>query len=179
MITWRTYYTLENRKRNRAQISAGISEEERVRLGSVNAEQGMTDRSEYCIILVTWLYWANQHSLLANPHFRYELWTICTYIVVWPWLHARASIRPIYFMYWLHYISDGSLHILYTYFQSFDSCGDRKLEFILTNLWGIPALRHSLVPAAYPEARITLPCHSTSYNLLSGLLYFKYLPSLQ
>jgi ACS family allantoate permease-like MFS transporter len=46
MAVWRTYYTLENRKRNKAQAEAGISEEERVRLGAINAELGMTDRSK-------------------------------------------------------------------------------------------------------------------------------------
>jgi ACS family allantoate permease-like MFS transporter len=46
MITWRTYYVLENRKRNKSQKAAGISEEERLRLGAINAELGQTDRSE-------------------------------------------------------------------------------------------------------------------------------------
>jgi hypothetical protein len=46
MATWRTYYALENRKRNKAQEAAGISEEERLRLGAINAELGMTDRSK-------------------------------------------------------------------------------------------------------------------------------------
>jgi ACS family allantoate permease-like MFS transporter len=47
MALWRTYYVLENRKRNKAQAAAGISEEERVRLGAINAELGITDRSEF------------------------------------------------------------------------------------------------------------------------------------
>lgn len=47
MAAWRTYYALENRKRNKAQVAAGIDEEERLRLGAINAELGMTDRSEY------------------------------------------------------------------------------------------------------------------------------------
>jgi ACS family allantoate permease-like MFS transporter len=46
MVAWRTYYTLENRKRNKAQAEAGITEAERVRLGAINAEIGMTDRSK-------------------------------------------------------------------------------------------------------------------------------------
>jgi ACS family allantoate permease-like MFS transporter len=46
MLAWRTYYTLENRNRNKAQAAAGITEEERIRLGAINAELGMTDRSE-------------------------------------------------------------------------------------------------------------------------------------
>jgi ACS family allantoate permease-like MFS transporter len=46
MAAWRTYYALENRKRNKAQAAAGISEEERLRLGAINAELGMTDRSK-------------------------------------------------------------------------------------------------------------------------------------
>jgi ACS family allantoate permease-like MFS transporter len=47
MIAWRTYYVIENRKRNKAQVAAGISEEERMRLGALNAELGMTDRSKF------------------------------------------------------------------------------------------------------------------------------------
>jgi hypothetical protein len=47
MTAWRTYYALENRKRNKAQAAAGISEEERLRLGAINAELGMTDRSKF------------------------------------------------------------------------------------------------------------------------------------
>jgi ACS family allantoate permease-like MFS transporter len=47
MAAWRVYYTIQNRKRNKAQAAAGISEEERLRLGAINAELGMTDRSEY------------------------------------------------------------------------------------------------------------------------------------
>jgi hypothetical protein len=47
MAAWRTYYALENRKRNKTQADAGISEGERVRLGAINAELGMTDRSEF------------------------------------------------------------------------------------------------------------------------------------
>jgi ACS family allantoate permease-like MFS transporter len=46
MIAWRTYYALENRRRNKVQVAAGISEEERLRLGALNAELGMTDRSK-------------------------------------------------------------------------------------------------------------------------------------
>jgi hypothetical protein len=46
MAIWRTYYALENRKRNKAQAAAGITEEERLRLGAINAELGMTDRSK-------------------------------------------------------------------------------------------------------------------------------------
>jgi ACS family allantoate permease-like MFS transporter len=46
MIAWRTYYVIENGKRNRAQVAEGISEEERVRLGALNAELGMTDKSK-------------------------------------------------------------------------------------------------------------------------------------
>jgi ACS family allantoate permease-like MFS transporter len=51
MALWRTYYALENKKRNKAQEAAGISEEERVRLGAINAELGMTDRSKFVPLL--------------------------------------------------------------------------------------------------------------------------------
>jgi ACS family allantoate permease-like MFS transporter len=47
MAIWRTYYALENRKRNKAQAAAGITEEERLRLGAINAELGMTDRGKF------------------------------------------------------------------------------------------------------------------------------------
>ena len=50
MISWRTYYALENRRRNKVQAAAGISEDKRLRLGGLNAELGMTDRckSSFC-----------------------------------------------------------------------------------------------------------------------------------
>lgn len=51
MIAWRTYYTLENKKRNKAQAAAGINEEDRLRLGAVIAELGKTDRSEPFLLL--------------------------------------------------------------------------------------------------------------------------------
>jgi ACS family allantoate permease-like MFS transporter len=52
MAAWRTYYAMENRKRNKAQVAAGISEEERLRLGAINAELGMTDRSESLVLAI-------------------------------------------------------------------------------------------------------------------------------
>jgi ACS family allantoate permease-like MFS transporter len=52
MLAWRTYYVIENRKRNKAQAAAGISEEERLRLGGINAELGMTDRSKFLYLLL-------------------------------------------------------------------------------------------------------------------------------
>jgi hypothetical protein len=39
-------YALENRKRNKMQAVAGLSEEQRLRLGAVMAKLGKTDRSE-------------------------------------------------------------------------------------------------------------------------------------
>jgi hypothetical protein len=57
MAAWRTYYALENRKRNKAQETTGISEEERVRLGAINAELGWTDRSKCPFALLPNLYW--------------------------------------------------------------------------------------------------------------------------
>jgi MFS transporter, ACS family, allantoate permease len=51
MLAWRTHYAFDNRRRNKAQAAAGISEEERLRLGAINAELGMTDRSECQSIL--------------------------------------------------------------------------------------------------------------------------------
>jgi hypothetical protein len=71
MILWRSYYALENRKRNKAQAAAGISEEERLRLGAINAELGMTDRSKS--ILHHNLTNEKANYFPVNPHFRYEL----------------------------------------------------------------------------------------------------------
>ncbi|KAM0751761.1 MFS general substrate transporter [Meredithblackwellia eburnea MCA 4105] len=53
MVLWRVYYAVENRRRDRAAEAAGITKEERERLGTINAEMGMTDRQ--------------------NPHFRYSV----------------------------------------------------------------------------------------------------------
>jgi ACS family allantoate permease-like MFS transporter len=73
MALWRTYYALENRKRSKAQEAAGISEEERVRLGAINAELGMTDRSKSFVFRFRDLTkWKANYST-ENPHFRYEL----------------------------------------------------------------------------------------------------------
>lgn len=71
MVAWRTYYVLENRKRNNAQAAAGISEEERLRQGTINAELGQTDRSKS----ISRFFFAKQNANLftVNPHFRYEL----------------------------------------------------------------------------------------------------------
>ncbi|KAL1709121.1 major facilitator superfamily domain-containing protein [Schizophyllum commune] len=43
MFLWRYYYVWENRRRDRAAEAAGISPEERERLGMINAENDMTD----------------------------------------------------------------------------------------------------------------------------------------
>ena len=43
MAVWRYYYVWENRRRDRAAEAAGISPEERERLGMINAENDMTD----------------------------------------------------------------------------------------------------------------------------------------
>jgi hypothetical protein len=51
MIAWRTYYVVENSKRNKVQAAESISEEERVRLGALNAELGMTDKSKFLRLL--------------------------------------------------------------------------------------------------------------------------------
>ena len=47
MISWRTYYVLENKRRNKVQEAEGIDDETRLRLGALNAELGMTDKSEW------------------------------------------------------------------------------------------------------------------------------------
>lgn len=48
----------ENRRRNRVQASKGISEEERERLGKINAEIGMTDRGKvHSSIVFKQEYW--------------------------------------------------------------------------------------------------------------------------
>jgi hypothetical protein len=68
MGLWRTYYALENRKRNKAQAAAGISEEERVRLGAINAELGMTDRCE-CFHYTFATRWDGKLMINSEPSF--------------------------------------------------------------------------------------------------------------
>ena len=43
VAVWRYYYVWENRRRDKAAEAAGISPEERERLGMINAENDMTD----------------------------------------------------------------------------------------------------------------------------------------
>ncbi|EIM84644.1 MFS general substrate transporter [Stereum hirsutum FP-91666 SS1] len=43
LLAWRTYYVLQNKKRERVAEKEGITEEQRVQLGAINGEQDMTD----------------------------------------------------------------------------------------------------------------------------------------
>lgn len=54
MIAWRTYYSLENRKRNKTQAAAGLSEEQRLKLGAILAELGKTDQSKHPPSFAIW-----------------------------------------------------------------------------------------------------------------------------
>ena len=71
MAAWRTYYAFENRKRNKLQAATGISEEERLVLGAINAELGMTDRSKLLPLVTCQGMQTDPFSV--NPYFRYEL----------------------------------------------------------------------------------------------------------
>ena len=72
MAVWRYYYVWENRRRDRAAEAAGISPEERERLGMINAENDMTDVENVQCVLPTLLRFLLRLTLFLLS-FRYAL----------------------------------------------------------------------------------------------------------